>query len=202
MPSCLQVASRCLQDGNLTPTWPNLGPTWPHHGSQEAPKRPPRAPQEAPRSSIFNIKISIFCGRGSIFLSYPVACNMSPLGRRRGPALRAESGGGRREVRPEAARCVGLRPEGQGLIPQSWPLAEHQGPTPFRRPLGGQLSPGPISLERGGIFRQVAFMLSSSWPSSAKLPPSCLQDGFRSQLDPNLGPTRPSLGPPEGQSDL
>ena len=75
-------------------------------GPQEARKMPPRGSQEAPTSPIFTIKVSISCGRGSIFLSYTVACNMSPLGRRRGPALRAESGGGRREVRPKAARCV------------------------------------------------------------------------------------------------
>ena len=78
-------------------------------------------------------------------MSYPVACNMSPLGRRRGPALRAESGGGRREVRPEAARCVGSRRTYfAGLAP-----AEHQGPTPFRRPGCGRFPPGSEKLAKG-----------------------------------------------------
>ena len=96
LPSCLQVAFKMAQDRNLGPTWPHLAPSWPHLGSQEAPKRLPRGPQEVARSHSFTIKMSILCGRGSIFVSYPVACNMSPLGSRRGPALRAESGG----VRP------------------------------------------------------------------------------------------------------
>ena len=82
LPSCLQVAFKMAQDRNL-------GPTWPHLGRLLVPKRLPRGAQEAPRSSILIVKISILCRRGSLVASYPVACNMSPLGSRRGPALRA-----------------------------------------------------------------------------------------------------------------
>ena len=48
--------------------------------------------------------------------SYPTACNMSPLGRRRGPALRAEYGG-----RPEGRRpCPQCRIP-KGIVLQIWP---------------------------------------------------------------------------------
>ena len=77
----------------------------PPRGSQETSKRHPRGPKR-PQLHHEN---EHFLWEGCYFSSYPVACNMSPLGRRRGPALRAESGGGRREVRPEAARCVRFR---------------------------------------------------------------------------------------------
>ena len=93
------------------------------------------------------------------------ACNMSPLGRRRGPALRAESGGGRREVRPR------LSPQCRttlGLLKQTSPPEEFRGlrhsadplPTPCRPP-AGRFPRGPF--------------LASSWP---KLPPSCLLDAI------------------------
>ena len=50
--------------------------------------------------------------------SYPTACNMSPLGRRRGPALRAECGGGLREVRPKASQLCRITARRVRPIPQ------------------------------------------------------------------------------------
>ena len=95
---------RCAQDRPRTPPGK---PKRPPKSSQEAPRGPqeapkaPRGPQEASTRPLigptFTIKMSSSCGRGCVsHLSYQDACNMSPLGSRRGPALRAESGG----VRP------------------------------------------------------------------------------------------------------
>ena len=100
--------------------------------------------------------------------------------------------GGRYDRRQPAVSDYGRR---QGLIPQSWPLAEHQGATPFRRPLGDQLAFGLILLERGAIFRHVAFKLPSSCHLVGHLRPSCLQDGSKTGQDRNLTPTWAQLGP-------
>ena len=148
LPRCLKIA-----------TWAQLGPTWLHlglilcfqeapRGAQEASKTPPRGskrPPRGPRSPIVNIKMSILRGRGCIFLSYPLACNMSPLGSRRGPALRAESGG----VRPLCRIPL-------GLIPQSWPLRSIRGPRHSADPvLINEAWPLKVSktLQRGAIFQ-------------------------------------------------
>ena len=57
----------------------------PPRGSQETSKRHPRGPKR-PQLHHEN---EHFLWEGCYFSSYPVACNMSPLGSRRGPALRA-----------------------------------------------------------------------------------------------------------------
>ena len=80
------------------PRDPPRSPKRSQRDSQEAPRGSPRRPQEAlrrpqdsPRGPIFTIKISISCRSGcNSHLSYQIACHMSPSGRRRGPALRAE----------------------------------------------------------------------------------------------------------------
>ena len=69
---------------------------------QEAPKRPPRRPQDAPKAILRRkLEISKNLQKLMLFVTFRFfrrmashwACNMSPLGCRRGPALRAESGG-------------------------------------------------------------------------------------------------------------
>ena len=107
------------QESRRGPKWPPSGSKEPPRGPQESPSRPqerPRSPQEPPKrpprglqDPTFSFRMASSCERGCTFNASPLACNMSPLGRRRGPALRAEYGGGRREVRPEAARSVGSR---------------------------------------------------------------------------------------------
>ena len=94
-------ASKCLQEApKIAPGAAQGAPRGPQGAPKrppEAPKRPPKAPrglQEAPqrpqRGHVFIVKMSISCGRGCIsHSSYHVAGNMSPLGRSRGPALRA-----------------------------------------------------------------------------------------------------------------
>ena len=108
-----QLNFNISRDPSKIPLGPPSGsPKRPQRSPQEAPRdpqRPPRDPQEPPkrppRGHIFSMKINISCGRGcNSHLSYQVACNMSPLGRRRGPALRAESGG----VRPLCQIPLGL----------------------------------------------------------------------------------------------
>ena len=70
----------------------------PPRGSQETSKRHPRGPKR-PQLHHEN---EHFLWEGCYFSSYPVACNMSPLGRRRGPALRASI-----RRRPEGGTTVG-----------------------------------------------------------------------------------------------
>ena len=136
--------------------------------------------------------MSSSCGRGCVsHLSYQVACNMSPLGSRRGPALRAESGG----VRPlcqipkdllkaEVIRSLGFDPWRAYAIP------------PTRGPLLSLwLLKVAISLQRGAIFRQVAFKLPSSCHLVGYVGPSCLQDGSKTPQHRNLTPTWTQLGP-------
>ena len=139
---------------------------------------------------------------GCDFSSYPVACNMSPLGRRRGPALRASI-----RRRPEGGTTGGsplcqITARRARLIPQSWPLAEHQGATPFRRPPCGQLTPGPISLERGAIFQHKGHAMLAYLEDRLQVASKMAQDANLtptwSQLGPSwaqLGPTWPHLGP-------
>ena len=71
-------------------------------------------------------------------------------------------GGMREAMNPAAAfrpaRCVGLRPEGQGLITANCLPAELRGLRAFRRPLRTQMLLGPF--------------LASTWPQDG---PSCLQ---------------------------
>ena len=119
-----RIPKQC--DVSFTPQSPEMRPRSPQNPTREAqeapkepprgPKRPPRGSQEAPRGPqeaskrpligpTFTIKLSSSCRRGCVsHLSYQVACNMSPLGSRRGPALRAESGG----VRPLCQTPLGL----------------------------------------------------------------------------------------------
>ena len=108
-PSSFQVASKLAssrpcstklppsrrQDGSswqLGSTWPHLGPTWPHLGPPNCLQDGPKTPQDSnltPTSPHLQHKNKHSVWEGSYFLTYPMACNMSPLGRRRGPALRA-----------------------------------------------------------------------------------------------------------------
>ena len=131
-------APRGSQEAPKRPSRPILRPSWRHLGAILR-TRSPKRPQ-------LHHENEHFLWEGCYFSAYPVACNMSPLGRRRGPALRAESGGGLREVRPrqpavsDPARTYCLR-----LI-----LRSKDGPTPFRRPPCGRLERGPF--------------LASSWP--------------------------------------
>ena len=132
--------------------------------------------------------MSIFCGRGSLFASYPIACNMSPLGSRRGPALRASI-----RRRPEGgttgglARCVGFGPKGKSYSSEL-ASAEHQGATPFRRPLWTQLSPGAKIVERGAIFQHKGHAMLSYLEDA-------LQVASKMAPRQNLTPTWPHLGP-------
>ena len=52
-----------------------------------------------------------------------------------------------------------------------------------------------ISLQRGAIFRQVAFKLPSSCHLVGHVGPSCLQDGSKTPQHRNLTPTWTQLGP-------
>ena len=103
------------RDPLQAPQRPPRGPKRPPMDPQAASRRPqeaPRRPQDSPRGTIFTVKSSISCGRGGISqLSYQVACDMSPLGRRRGPALRAQSGGG-----PKAGAVSDYGPKGKAYI--------------------------------------------------------------------------------------
>ena len=138
----LQVGFKMAQDRNLGPTWPHLGPilasAWLARRPQEAPQRPPRGPKKPH----LRHKNEHFVWEGCYFASYLLACNMSPLGRRRGPALRASI-----RRRPPAVS------DHARTYSSELASAEHQGATPFRRPLTKRLTPDPISLERGAIFQ-------------------------------------------------
>ena len=94
-----QMLPRCAQDGPRGPKRPPTGPQEPPRGPQEPPRgsrERPSGPQEAPQRPprglhelIFSLRMAISCGRGVVFQAPHKACDMSPLGRRRGPALRA-----------------------------------------------------------------------------------------------------------------
>ena len=114
---------------------------------------------------------------------------------------------------PATPRSVVIK-RGQGLLPVCQ-QTDFVSPGALRIPPGragsraGHGLLGPKTAFKRLQFGQVASKLPSRRPqdgimtaSSTKLPPSCLQDAFKSHLDPNFGSTRPSLGPPEGQSDL
>ena len=91
------------QRPQVAPKRPQRAPKRPPRGPQESRSLPierPRSPQEPPKrpprglqDPTFSFRMAISCERGCTFNASPLACNMSPLGRRRGPALRAESGG-------------------------------------------------------------------------------------------------------------
>ena len=136
---------------SLTSPSPKMSPRSPQNPPRETPdapkeplrgpKRPPRGSQEAPRGPqeafIFSVRMNISCGSGCIsHLSYQVACNMSPLGRRRGPALRASI-----RRRPEGGTTGGspLCRITLGLIPQSWPLRSIRGPRHSADPVATNL---------------------------------------------------------------
>ena len=129
-----------------SPEMPLRPPRNPPRSPKRLPKRPPRRQQEAPRSSQEaskrpprdpkvthrHHKSEHFVLEGFSFLSYPIACNMSPLGRRRGPALRASI------RRRTEGGTTGGSPQCQiplGLIPQSWPLRSIRGPRHSADPL-------------------------------------------------------------------
>ena len=178
----LKIASKLPPRWLKIATWAQLGSTWLHlglilcpqeapRGAQEASKTPPRGskrPPRGPRSLIFNIKTSISCGRGYIFLSYPLACNMSPLGSRRGPALRAsirrprQGGTGVLNHLADSFRLLRLR-----LLPGH--------AIPPTRTLNARVYP----LNDGVYCPRTPFAGSSS----ATLPPSCLQDAAKTAHD-------------------
>ena len=134
------------------PKRPPRGPPEVPRGSQKAPKRLPRRLQDAPKailskntemqqnirkpdenhcfplSEASNMAASSHLGR----LASHWACNMSPLGCRRGPALRAESGG--------SPLWVPAVSDPAGLLPQ---ICLPQGSTASRIPPG---SAGPIAI--------------------------------------------------------
>ena len=145
----------CLQDGSRSQLGPPLAPI----GSILAPKRPPRGPQETPKrpqeAPYSPLKLSVLCGRGSIFLTYQVACNMSPLGSRRGPALRDESGHpsvGRVKTPSSPKTCLSTD--------------DFVSPGAPRVPLGRAESRGVRGL-----------LAPKTVPLTAQVRPSCLQDG-------------------------
>ena len=117
---------------------------------------------------------------------------MSPLGRRRGPALRAESGG-----RPQGGTTKALPAVSDSARTYSrrlLPLRSIPGPTPIRRPPYPQITDGLIFLwvfGRFGDFGPSSMHLNSNLPPSCHLVchlrPSCLQDR-------NMGPTWLHLG--------
>ena len=145
-----QVAPKRLQRAfKRSPRVPKV-PIERPRSPQEPPKRPPRGLQDP----TFSFRMAISCERGRTFNASPLACNMSPLGRRRGPALRAESGG-----RPEGrrlARSVGSRRT------YSSDLASYGVSGPSRIPPG---------------ICDAALFGPKFGPSSAKLLPRRLQDG-------------------------
>ena len=69
-----------------------------------------------------------------------------------------------------------------------------------------QSTPSPISPPRGTPGARVKLGKWSPPPLKltlvGKMMLRCLKMPLRGQLDPNMTPTWPSLGPPEGQSDL
>ena len=75
------LSPTCLQDAILLAKLP---PRW----LQVASKTSGGGPLGCPLCQTTMLKVFAFIQDGR-FLSDPVACNMSPLGRRRGPALRA-----------------------------------------------------------------------------------------------------------------
>ena len=107
--------------------------------------------------------------------------------------------GGRYDRRQPAVSDYGRR---QGLISSDLASAEHQGPTPFRRPLDDQLTNGPISLERGAIFQHKAVLsyltCTYSCHVASKLPSRWLKIATWAQL----GPTWPHLGSQEAPKRL
>ena len=137
--------------------------------------------------------MSSSCGRGCVsHLSYQVACNMSPLGSRRGPALRAESGGVRPLCRTPKDLFKQKRLNLNGNF-DPW-RAYAIPPTPLRS-IYIWLLKMAISLQRGAIFHQVAFKLPSSCHLVGYVGPSCLQDGSKTPQHRNLTPTWTQLGP-------
>ena len=123
-----------------------------------------------------------------------VACNMSPLGRRRGPALRAQSGGG-----PCGCPLCQTTAEGKAYFLRFFLLRSLRRPRAFRRPLTDQMQPGPFSALFGAT--------SATFPPScvllrifsAMLPRSCLK---MPPQWPQVGEDTiwgPSWGPPVGQ---
>ena len=107
-------------------------------------------------------------------------------------------------------------PQDEAKMAQDGPL---MGPSRLQ---GGSLQAGPLALQAGPLALQAGPPSLQSGPRSLQAGPRSLQAGpaplkltlvgkmmlrcvkmpFRGQLDPNMTPTWPSLGPPEGQSDL
>ena len=106
------------------PSWALLRPYWGHLGPSWAPLRP-FGVHLGPSWAHVCLTRALLGPRTSSFNA----------GRRN--ARSDESGGG-----PKAARCVGLRPEGQGLIPANCLPAELRWPRAFRRTSGGRFSLG------------------------------------------------------------
>ena len=153
------------QESRRGPKWPPSGSKEPPRGPQESPsftqerprslQEPPKRPPRGLQDPIFSFRMAISCERGRTFNASPLACNMSPLGRRRGPALRAESGG-----RPEGrrlARSVRSR--------RAWSCRF------------GHLS----RARRLRAFRRASESWRFSAPNSASVRPSCPQDGSKNE---------------------
>ena len=133
---------------------------------QEPPKRPPRGLQDP----TFSFRMAISCERGRTFNASPLACNMSPLGRRRGPALRAESGG-----RPEGRRLassVGSRRT------YSSDLASYGVSGPSLIP-PGRLPPSPFRPQVRPKFGQVAPKRAPRWLLDGIMTARCRQDRLK-----------------------
>ena len=132
-----QRLPRGLQDPPRRPQETPRRPQEDPRGSQEASKTLPGGPKKIPRGSQEAFRV------GGVAYSthahnYKVACNVSPLGRRRGPALRASI-----RRRSPAVSDYGRR---QGELSRSalilMGILTLGGPTPFRRPRWSEMPPG------------------------------------------------------------
>ena len=131
----------------MAPRRPQDDPKTRQDGPKTAPRRPqddpktassPRGLQEAPKRlqethpdyKDMHFVWEVFHFRTHAH-NYKVACNMSPLGRRRGPALRASirrrPQGGTTKASPQCQIPL-------GLIPQEWPLRSIRGLRPSADP--------------------------------------------------------------------
>ena len=106
--------------------------------------------------------------------------------------LNPAADGGRYDRRQPAVSDSARR---ASLIPQSWPLAEHQGPTPFRRPPYLQMRFGPISLERGDIFQHKGHAMLTCLEDALQVASKMAPRRNLTSTSPNLGPSWPHLGP-------
>ena len=105
-----------------------------------------------------------------------------------------ESGGGRREVRPAAASCVGSRRTYSSGVAPCGASGAHAIPPTLCSPIGCWLQKVAISLQRCAIFQHKGVLSYLTFTYSCHVLPSCLQVAFKMAQDRNLGPTWPHLG--------